>query len=886
MSMNLTKKITTWLVALVMTLGLISQTVFAQEPADSALQYEVIQEINEDKTESTISIKIAETETIHLEKVTLPDGTDQTENLSEITYVTSQNGQLEFKVTYVMETTPYEETIPVKVSEIIGKTNLIPDGIKYIHLNSANGDDINDGLTVDTSVKTFEKAKSLMQDGDIILIDSFYDVLQNETWDLTEFPNSKVQRNCSAHMIEIADQVSLTLSNIRIDGSHAQGIFDTGFDSIIRMGEPLGTEANASSLILNSGAILENNINSGGYGGAINANSFNQITMNDGAVIQNNGTIEDEKGPIYGGAIELENGSNFTMNGGVISNNHAVTGGAVSIIAATMTMNGGSILNNSANNKETFEGHYGGAICLRNFAGISGAPAYDIQGEVSFTMTGGTISGNEATYKSANGDNGKGGAIATFADYTKGCEFEPKITIDIQGGNIIGNTAVYGGGISAYFKATDVSISNANISGNIALAQGGAIYNVFNANVDLTNSVIAQNKAPIGAGVYLYASTFNMHSGSINQNEASRYGGGVFIDYHAWRDETAVCTILGGSIHGNKAQLGKGSDGIYQNSTLNIGDHALIDKDNDVYLPSGRVIDVITPLTSISRDNSVSITSEDCVVEDEQIAGTKLVHYRTDAGGIDAAQNAEEQQLYIPSTYMQDGLVIGKSLAQNQLDHMTYVQKETYPVIYEFISGTTNKTLPQEVIDYLPIDTNRYLEGTMINAIQPVQTEVEVTNGTWKFQQYDAISKLASQDNLNADCFVQFTGTWTFEKSGNPGPENPDPDKPTDPDRPVDPDKPIDPDKPTDPNKPGNPDKPADPDKPDSPNKPTDSNKPGQSGSNTPGHSNTNKPNKGDSVGTATRTNLLFSSVLFLISGICMLGVVALKIHKFNDDIR
>ena len=121
---------------------------------------------------------------------------------------------------------------------------------------------------------------------------------------------------------------------------------------------------------------------------------------------------------------------------------------------------------------------------------------------------------------------------------------------------------------------------------------------------------------------------------------------------------------------------------------------------------------------------------------------------------------------------MQDGLVIGKSLAQNQLDHMTYVQKETYPVIYEFISGTTNKTLPQEVIDYLPIDTNRYLEGTMINAIQPVQTEVEVTDGTWKFQQYDAISKLASQDNLNADGFVQFTGTWTFEKSGNPGPEN------------------------------------------------------------------------------------------------------------------
>lgn len=870
--MTLTKKITSLFLAFVMALGLISQTTYAQEPVASMLQYEVSQTLSENKAETTITIQLIENETIHLEKVTLPDGTELTGDLSDISYVVCENGQYEFKVNYLIENMLQEEIIPVEVSDIVNPVNLAPNGIKYIHLNSHDGSDTNDGQTAENSVQTFAKAKSLMQDGDIILIDSFYDVLQNETWDLTEFPNSKVQRNCSAHMIEIADQVSLTLSNIRIDGSHAQGIFDTGFDSIIRMGEPLGTEANASSLILNSGAILENNINSGGYGGAINANSFNQITMNDGAVIQNNGTIENDKGPIYGGAIQLENGSHFTMNGGTISNNHAVTGGAVSIVASSMTMNGGSILNNSANNKETFEGHYGGAICLRNFAGISGAPAYDIQGEVSFTMTGGTISGNEATYQSANGDNGKGGAIATFADYTEGCEFEPKITIDIQGGNIIGNTAVYGGAISAYFKATDASISNANISGNTALVQGGAIYNVFNSNIDLTNSVISQNKAPIGAGVYLYASTFNMHSGEISQNEASRYGGGIFIDYHAWRDETAVCTILGGSIYGNKAQLGKGSDGIYQNSTLNIGDHALIDKDNDVYLPSGRIIDVITPLTSITRDNCVSITSEDCVIEDEQNAGTPLVHYHNDAGGVDAAQNAENEQHYIPSPYMQEGLVIGKSQAQNQLDYMTYVQKDTYPVVYEFISGIDGKELSQEVLDLLPFDTNRYLEGTMINATQPEKTRVEVSEGIWTFNSYDSLSKLASKDNLNAEGYIQFIGTWTFEKSSYPG-------KPTDPDKPVDPDKPEGPDQPTDPNKPGNPDKPG------SPNKPNVPNKPGQPGSHTSGHSNTNKPNKGDSVGTGTRTNLLFSSILLLVSGILALIAVGLRSHKFNDEI-
>ena len=42
--------------------------------------------------------------------------------------------------------------------------------VKYIHLNSHDGDDKNDGLTEESSVKTFAKAKSLIQDGDIICL--------------------------------------------------------------------------------------------------------------------------------------------------------------------------------------------------------------------------------------------------------------------------------------------------------------------------------------------------------------------------------------------------------------------------------------------------------------------------------------------------------------------------------------------------------------------------------------------------------------------------------------------------------------------------------------------------------------------------------------------
>ena len=648
-------------------------------------------------------------------------------------------------------------------------------GVKYIHLNSHDGDDQNDGLTEQTSVKTFEKAKSLIQDGDIILIDSYVAINQDETWDLKEFPNSKVQRNCSTNMIVIGNKASLVLSNIRIDGSHYTGIIENGFESIIRMGTPQGNENNSSNLTLNSGTILENNINTRGYGGAINANSYNKITMNKGAIIQNNGTLEKGEAPIYGGAINLENKSELIMNGGTISNNHAVTGGAVSIIASSMTMNGGSITNNSANNKDSFAGHYGGAICLRNYAGISGAPSYDIIGEASFTMTDGTISGNEATYRSSNGDNGLGGAIATLPDYANGYEHDPKITINITGGDIIGNTAINGGAISAYFDAVDVTISNANISNNEAKSQGGAIYGVFNSNIKLENTVISQNKALVGAGVYLHSSEMEMTSGKIGQNEAKNYGGGIYIDGSSWNKKTAICTILGGTVSGNKADAGKGSDGIYQNSKLNIGEKALINKDNDVYLPSGRVIDVIKPLENITQENSVSITSEDCVVEDEQNAGTPLVCYHEEAGGIPAAQKAEYHQLYIPSSYMQDGLVIGKSQADNQLDYMTYVQKEKYPVDYEFISGTDGMELPDEVKKLLPVDKESYWEGTVVKSIQPKNTVVDVAGGTWNFKGYDAEEKSAAKD-------LKFIGTWVFTPdetiSGGGDTEQPKPDKP------------------------------------------------------------------------------------------------------------
>lgn len=188
-----------------------------------------------------------------------------------------------------------------------------------------------------------------------------------------------------------------------------------------------------------------------------------------------------------------------------------------------------------------------------------------------------------------------------------------------------------------------------------------------------------------------------------------------------------------------------------------------------------------------------------------------------------------------------------------------------YPVLYNFVSGTPDVALPEEVNQLLPNDPIQYDEGQTIDAIQPTSTSVTVADGTWTFEGYDDNSKVADQTNVNAEGNILFTGTWTFQKST-------DPDQPTNPDKPVDPDQPVDPDKP---NQPTNPDQPIDP------NEPTEPNNPAQPDTNEPEQS---KPNKPGSVDTGRRTNLLLSSLLFLGAGISMLGVVLMKAKSFHDQ--
>ena len=136
-----------------------------------------------------------------------------------------------------------------------------------------------------------------------------------------------------------------------------------------------------------------------------------------------------------------------------------------------------------------------------------------------------------------------------------------------------------------------------------------------------------------------------------------------------------------------------------------------------------------------------------------------------------------------------NGLYFKKLADANTKDKADYdmwqvAQKDGYQVLYAFESGTSDKTLPNEVTSLLPKDSAKYFEDDTVTAIQPEKTEIVVSGGVWKFKGYDADSKVASDDNVNDESYIQFTGTWEFELNTNvpdqpdDGGDKPKPDKP------------------------------------------------------------------------------------------------------------
>ena len=112
-----------------------------------------------------------------------------------------------------------------------------------------------------------------------------------------------------------------------------------------------------------------------------------------------------------------------------------------------------------------------------------------------------------------------------------------------------------------------------------------------------------------GGGIALYqGSTMSITGGDITEdNTADIAGGGAYI-----QDQSRL-VMTGGTIKGNNASSDQSKtqgDGVYVGGTFEVADGEnggpVIDQDNDVYLPSGHVIDVVGSFTGATASNPIN----------------------------------------------------------------------------------------------------------------------------------------------------------------------------------------------------------------------------------------------------------------------------------------
>lgn len=289
-----------------------------------------------------------------------------------------------------------------------------------------------------------------------------------------------------------------------------------------------------------------------------------QLTLENGATVYNGRAVHRDGTTgtsDWGGGIVVDSTAKLIMNeGSAITDCSAEWGGGI-YLSGEMELNGGTLSGNTAVGDVYLPGitksAHGGAILIRaNRADYD--ESYDVPAKL--TMTGGNIQNNRA----ASDLSAYGGAVAILGTPKKSVDLTNEFIM--TGGTISGNTAGYGGAISAYAAHNywngnaSVKISgNAEITQNIGRNGGGAIAlwtskaDDYTSTVEMSGGTISGNKTfSKGGGVFLYGKgdSFYMTDGKISDNEAKQ-GGGISIS-----DTDAAAYLLGGTIQDNKATDG------------------------------------------------------------------------------------------------------------------------------------------------------------------------------------------------------------------------------------------------------------------------------------------------------------------------------------------
>jgi uncharacterized repeat protein (TIGR02543 family) len=269
---------------------------------------------------------------------------------------------------------------------------------------------------------------------------------------------------------------------------------------------------------------------------AVESSTFTPRTLKVLVYAPANKTISSSGGYgslLYAGATQTLILRNITLQGPTVSAANAtlvmrpgMVSGRVSVSGGTFTMSGGTISGNKGSTD-------GGGVSV---------------GSGTFMMSGGTINGNTIS----NNENGGGGVYVGSGTFT------------MSGGTISGNTASGGNGHGArgggvYVAGGTFTMGGGTISGNTASQGGGGVYvrgGIFTMGGGTINGhSISSSNGASGSGVYVAGGIFTMSGGIISDNKVS-YGSGGGV-----RVEGGTFAMSGGIISGSQSYGGNGGGG-------------------------------------------------------------------------------------------------------------------------------------------------------------------------------------------------------------------------------------------------------------------------------------------------------------------------------------
>ena len=212
-------------------------------------------------------------------------------------------------------------------------------------------------------------------------------------------------------------------------------------------------------------------------GGAVNVNGGKFYMY--GGVIKNN-TAGTSKSLSNGGAVYIGAGGKFTMTGGEISGNTATrNGGGVAVYNGAFTMSGNAkISNNIAKQDYNAVEHLGGGV----YVGASG----------KFTMSGDTVISGNLAHSGYADSNAQGGGVYVASGGTFTMNDNASIKSNTMKEQYT-NTAksVRGGGV---FVGGTLNLGGGSIEDNTAVYEGGGLYLDTKGTVNLgTGTITVRN---------------------------------------------------------------------------------------------------------------------------------------------------------------------------------------------------------------------------------------------------------------------------------------------------------------------------------------------------------------------------------------------------------